>query len=75
MNKSDTNLSCYLLQCLSLSEKHVNNSIIDYNVVTIKVGDINGRVRISAVYIYISNDTYQMFLERKESIYLPSYAW
>ena len=50
MNKSDTHLSCNILQCLN--EKHVNHSIIDYNLVEIKDCDIHGHVRTMYVYIH-----------------------
>ena len=53
MDKSDTNLSCYILQCLSLSETHVNHTILDYILLRIKACDIYGYVRIIYIYIYI----------------------
>ena len=53
MDKSDTNLSCYILQCLSLSEKHVNHTIFDYTLVRIQACDLYGHVRIKNRYICI----------------------
>ena len=69
MDKSDTNLSCYILQCLSLSEKHVNHTIFDYTLVRIKACDIYGNV-FRIPYIYIMVPIKSLWKEKKAIIFL-----